>query len=67
MEETRKECTNLVSVIDFLKDRQKESKTPEVYRGAIKKLRRELLGLYAQILNTRKPVDNTPCVPIDNV
>ena len=54
----REERTKWVDILVSLKEKQEESRTPEVYVGTIKKIRRELLGMYQTVLNTRKHVDS---------
>jgi len=58
METYREERTESVLLLVSLLERQRESRRPEVYAPAIKKVRRELLGLYQRIMNTRHLVDN---------
>ena len=64
IETFRTERTELVSLLDELKDSKKESHKPEMYRDAIRQTRRKLLGLYRTVQNARKPVDIVIIAPV---
>lgn len=59
MNETyRAERTELVILLDSLKDAKKESHKGDMYSDAIRQTRRKLLGLYRQVQNMRKPTES---------
>lgn len=61
----REERTDKVIALEHLLSAQKESKYPDQFNSAIKRMKWELLGMYKSVLNTRIPKgDNSLDKPV---
>jgi len=58
MNELRTECEEALLALADFREQQMKSRHPLMFVDAIKAQRRKTLGLYTQLMNLRKPVDN---------
>jgi len=63
MTDLREEAEEAVLALADFKEQQAKSNHPMKFDDAIRAMRRKILGMYAQMLNARKPVDNPIVTP----